>query len=945
VTLTDGLFSENLGDTSLASPYLAIPDTIFSTYSTLYLQVTVNGETLLPSKRITATPYALNADSLDGYDSTQVGATSAAALVLGDTGNLILTGNPSGSAIGNGSLYINPATGDVSANDILFGLAVSGVTKYSLDAEGDSVITGDLALNGGDFTTVATTFNLLTTTATTLNFASAATTLKIDDAAGGSTKTINIGGVTGNSPDAISISTEGTQADTIIIGNNNAATLFTLTGGNDWSLDSAGLFTTAGSIAVNGGGVSSTAALALSSSTADISLSPSGGGGAGLVYVTAGDSFVVGNTTTTAPFVITGDTNVMRLGDGVDDANTPTINFYSSNNSASSGALSYLDTDAFDFSGGGFVVNSVNTNSGTSQSFLDNTVTTGDGMTIEVAALTDGNGLIVKRTDGVTNFTGSLMDVQQLDIDPASTGVALRVTQNANNSGCVASPCARGLFIAQTYTTGHIANDSGGSALAIDVNETGSSDDAIVLRAGASTTFRVTTAGDAYADGAFSGSGADLAEYFATNDAALSGGKIVCQDAADNSSVKQCAAGETNPIGVVSTNPAFIGNIIGDGSEDFRHNPKYRLVGLLGQIDTIVDSSGGSINIGDPISTSLITSGHGAKAVSAGRIIGYALEPLTADTGSIRVLVQPQWFSTTQPSQSLATAAEVIADNPITVADNSVSAVTNTSILDIDGSLNMNGGRILSISSLQGLGGNWHLAENGDFTTHGQFIGLINGYSGAPVETYSTMSRQHLIQLSGTSTLENGLAHILFSEVDANFADIISNTSPYRVIATPSGLTGQIYISERDNTGFTIRDLNNSSGVLVDWLVMAYNKDFPPNSAIIEPNNPPPVMGEMEGALITPEVSEPAPDSTDPATETVAESVDELTSVEPPAEPPAIIEEPITEAASEPIIDTPAIVEPAIEPVADPLVIAEPIVEAQIIEAPIAEVAPEPVTE
>jgi fibronectin-binding autotransporter adhesin len=49
---------------------------------------------------------------------------------------------------------------------------------------GDSTLTGDLAVNGGDFTTSQTTFNLLNTTATTINFGGAATTLEIGAATG-----------------------------------------------------------------------------------------------------------------------------------------------------------------------------------------------------------------------------------------------------------------------------------------------------------------------------------------------------------------------------------------------------------------------------------------------------------------------------------------------------------------------------------------------------------------------------------------------------------------------------------------------------------------------------------------------------------------------------------------------------------------------------------------
>ena len=138
VTLTDGLFTENLGDTAAATPYAAIGDAVFFDNVAVYLEVIVNTETLTPRKRLLAAPYAINASAIDGFSSTQAGGTSALALVLDTTGNLQLTGSPQGTGISQGSLYINPATGVVAANEILFGVAVNGASRFSVDGEGDT---------------------------------------------------------------------------------------------------------------------------------------------------------------------------------------------------------------------------------------------------------------------------------------------------------------------------------------------------------------------------------------------------------------------------------------------------------------------------------------------------------------------------------------------------------------------------------------------------------------------------------------------------------------------------------------------------------------------------------------------------------------------------------------------------------------------------------------
>ncbi|MEK7451989.1 MAG: hypothetical protein AAB664_01505, partial [Patescibacteria group bacterium] len=77
VTLTSGLFSENLGDTSASTPYAAIADTVFANNASVYLEVIISGETLTPRKRITAAPYALNSQTIDGIDSTSLVRTGA----------------------------------------------------------------------------------------------------------------------------------------------------------------------------------------------------------------------------------------------------------------------------------------------------------------------------------------------------------------------------------------------------------------------------------------------------------------------------------------------------------------------------------------------------------------------------------------------------------------------------------------------------------------------------------------------------------------------------------------------------------------------------------------------------------------------------------------------------------------------------------------------------
>ena len=57
-------------------------------------------------------------------------------------------------------------------------------TNSDLNVAGDSTLTGNLAVNGGSLTTTQTSFDLLNTTATTVNFAGAATNLQLGSSSG-----------------------------------------------------------------------------------------------------------------------------------------------------------------------------------------------------------------------------------------------------------------------------------------------------------------------------------------------------------------------------------------------------------------------------------------------------------------------------------------------------------------------------------------------------------------------------------------------------------------------------------------------------------------------------------------------------------------------------------------------------------------------------------------
>lgn len=695
-----------------------------------------------------------------------------------------------------------------------------------------------------------------------------------------------------------------------------------------------------------------------------------------------------------------------------------------------------------------------------------------------------------------------------------------------------------GLRLIQRTVDDQAGTGIGNQAFIIDVYEAANTDEVFIIRSDADGTpdieFRFENAGQAYADGAFNGGGADYAEYFYTNDVTITDGEVICRDTSNIDAVKRCSAGNDDVVGVISSNPSFVANAGGAEAVN-ESDPNFVLVGLMGQIETKVTAADGAIAVGDPITASTGTAGVGAKANGPSEIIGFALDPLASGTGTITVLVNSQWYAgnvfstdgsnvvvnealvvsslgtatsgtpgidsenftlrgsawngvsaqtasmtmfidvvdsadyklsiqngtsevafvsnsgdlaiagrlypsnegTLQtdkyiyyegagdymrtnaagwatgsydfaemfPSLQSLVAGEVVVfsnnkesvarstgvtydqkiagivstrpgflagesnpgDVPIALAgrvptfvtnengeiapgdplttsskpgyamkatkagpivgyamdsfngvtgsiivyvnnsyydggavaqapaaNNSVTNTTAVSSLDVSGNLNMNGNSILSISALRSFTGRWQIEENGNVFTFGRFTHMINSHQGEQVETYATVSRETTIQLSGTADLVNGNAVIDFESIDPKFNDIISTVANYRVFLTPDSPTGPLFAQNRTVNGFSISESGSVSSSKVDWLVIAYHKDFEPVlDPVVTPVSADPIISE--------------PIILDP------------TLTDPPVIDP-IISEPVV---TEPVVADPLVIDPApIElPVTDPVVV------------------------
>ena len=139
--------------------------------------------------------------------------------------------------------------------------------------------------------------------------------------------------------------------------------------------------------------------------------------------------------------------------------------------------------------------------------------------------------------------------------------------------------------------------------------------------------FRFSSDGSAYtSNGSWNAGGADVAEYFPTNDATLEPGDLVSVGDTDGGLVKKTVLEyDQNLLGVVTTAPGVrLGVDITGGTADKQP------IALAGRVPVKVSLENGPIHKGDRITSSSVA-GIGMKATDQGRVVAVALEDFVPD--------------------------------------------------------------------------------------------------------------------------------------------------------------------------------------------------------------------------------------------------------------------------------------------------------------------------
>ncbi|MCF6276979.1 MAG: hypothetical protein L3J07_04005 [Candidatus Magasanikbacteria bacterium] len=413
------------------------------------------------------------------------------------------------------------------------------------------------------------------------------------------------------------------------------------------------------------------------------------------------------------------------------------------------------------------------------------------------------------------------------------------------------------------------------------------------------------------------GAPGDLAERVDINPAYIveAGDVLVVDSSSSDMYTKSQGSYVQEVAGVVSTNPTIT---VGNGKT--QHTA---VMAMVGRVPIKVSAENGQIERGDLLITASVP-GHAMRydptkdtGDNVVGIVGIALDSLTTSTGKIMGLIKTGWVNNknqtiAQMQQDLISVAQ---DNAINIqADPSQLTVvpSGSSILPISNDLNLNNFSIINVRSLIAIDNTWSV------DVEGRFITKIITTEGDK-NLYALQSQDTELIYSGSGTLVDGEFKVLFSAVES---EIIDADKPIKVSITLTAEANGIFVSQKDVSGFTVKELQSgTSNATFDWVVIA-SRRIGPAPVVVEPI-PEPIV-PTSTPTTTPEILVETPTTTVPVVET-------------PTTTPTLIE-PVPEPTPEPVV-----AEPIIEPTPEP-VIPEPIVEEPIPE-PVVVVEPAPVIE
>jgi hypothetical protein len=115
-------------------------------------------------------------------------------------------------------------------------------------------------------------------------------------------------------------------------------------------------------------------------------------------------------------------------------------------------------------------------------------------------------------------------------------------------------------------------------------------------------------------------------------------------------------------------------------------------------------------------------------------------------------------------------------------------------------------------------GENYASFSNGDVYKNKLDIHLQENGNGSNTALYTNVSTDVTIMTTGTATLSQGTASIVF---DHAFTECVSSEEPVVVTVTPTGSSNGVFLSQVTGTGFTVQENNaGRSNVTVNYIAI-----------------------------------------------------------------------------------------------------------------------------
>lgn len=609
--------------------------------------------------------FAIN--TAGNISTTGSGTITSAGLLTGSNGLTMTTGalsltSTSGSINSTGltglTQTLSSGTAAITAPTLNLNTAASGSTAIG-NGTGTFALTSSGGLNvttAGALTGVAS-LDTIGTSSTALTFAGAgsltstgANSLSVD---GGTSGALNLNNT--SSGDILIGGGSGSTGCTIANSTGNITCTGALTGSN-FSGSNSG--TNTGDITLSAIGATPNANGASLSSQV-LNLQPADGSFGGVVTTTT--------QTLAGPKTFS---NTLTASNGL------TLTTGALNLTATSGALTLSGLSASSISTGANGLTFISSNFNTTATGINTTnigaTTAGTGAftTLSSTGLTNlgqGTGVVTINSSGALNFTAASASTFTL----ANVANALNFDTNTLSIDALNNRIGIGTATPGWKFSVVDNNAATASASLTNLNQTSSvANSVLTLSTGTTTgnltrflqfyrsatastigegigTIRLNNAGVTYASG-----NADLAEWITVAGSPTAGNIIASKTSGNTTAVTGDLV-----LGVVSDTAAFLGGETADLTGKV-------VVGMLGRVDTFVDTTNGNIAIGDPITPSAVA-GVGMKQTKAGPTIGKALEAKSSG-GVTRIAIQvvPGWYDPdvllTSPAFSIAGSTDIL---------------------------------------------------------------------------------------------------------------------------------------------------------------------------------------------------------------------------------------------------------------------------------------------